>query len=179
MTRQRFFTLAAAASFGGTALAQQSHPESGLADAPVEPGQPWHVHDPARSHPAVVIPAAAPGMPPSDAVVLFDGSALARWHQPVGAGYFEVAPDTGGRYACQVRRLSTVAGVGFTRPGGRRPSRTRQWRRSAMRLSRPVFVTVAASNESQAPKERLLLQGHRRERNIRIRRPSGYDFQEA
>jgi len=43
------------------------------------PGQPYHVHDPSRSHPAVVTPAAQAGNAPSDAIVLFDGKDLSRW----------------------------------------------------------------------------------------------------
>jgi hypothetical protein len=79
--------------------------ELGYTDTPMLPGMPWHVHDPARPHPHVVTPGAAPGAPPSDAIVLFDGKDLAHWaHHGTGAnagkvldatwpvrdGYFEV-----------------------------------------------------------------------------------------
>lgn len=53
----------------------------GYSDTPVIPGQPWKVHDIARPRPAVVTPAARPGDPPSDAVVLFSGRDLSQWVQ--------------------------------------------------------------------------------------------------
>jgi hypothetical protein len=76
------------------------------------PGLPWHVHDPARPHPRAVTPAAEPGAPPSDAVVLFDGKDLSQWTSAklgktsytsseakapwkLGDGYFEVLPGSG------------------------------------------------------------------------------------
>lgn len=75
--------------------------DDGFTDTPMLPGLPWHVHDPARPHPAVVTPGATPGAAPSDAVVLFDGRDLSKWAQhgkgaelldpkwPVRTGYFE------------------------------------------------------------------------------------------
>jgi hypothetical protein len=92
-------------------VAQQTKlPDQGFTDTPILPGLKWHVHDPARPHPPLVTPAATPGAPPSDAVVLFDGKDLSKWEQegkgvdkgkmvaakwPVKNGYFEVGPDTG------------------------------------------------------------------------------------
>lgn len=79
----------------------------GFTDTPMLPGLPWHVHDPARPHPPVVTPGAAPGAPPSDAIVLFDGKDLSKWAQrgpntelldpkwPVRDGYFETGAKTG------------------------------------------------------------------------------------
>ena len=65
----------------------------------------WKVHDPQRPLPPVVTPGAENRLPPSDAVVLFDGSDLSAWKgtkrpgQPaewkVKDGYMEVVPDTG------------------------------------------------------------------------------------
>jgi 3-keto-disaccharide hydrolase len=55
--------------------------ELGYTDTPILPGQPWHVHDPARPHPPMVTPAAVPGGAPSDAIVLFDGKDLSKWAQ--------------------------------------------------------------------------------------------------
>jgi hypothetical protein len=86
------------------------NPDLGFVDTPMLPNLPWHVHDPARPHPPVVTPAAAPGGAPSDAIVLFDGSELSKWMQrgskdeilapkwPVRDGYFEVGPKTGNLY---------------------------------------------------------------------------------
>ena len=69
----------------------------------------WGVHDPNRPQPPVVTPGPAPSTPiapPSDAIVLFDGTSLAEWVSNDSAGgparwivrdgYFEVAPGTGG-----------------------------------------------------------------------------------
>lgn len=72
----------------------------GYTDTPILPNLPYHVHDAARPHPAVVTPAAQPGGAPSDAIVLFDGKDLSHWtptRQPwtVRDGYMEVAPNSG------------------------------------------------------------------------------------
>jgi hypothetical protein len=65
---------------------------------------PWRQHDLSRPRPPVVSSAAEPGAPPSDAVVLFDGTSLAAWRGNKGAeaarwvvrdGYMEAAPGTG------------------------------------------------------------------------------------
>jgi hypothetical protein len=65
----------------------------------------WQVHDPARPMAPVVTPGPAgpPVPPPSDAIVLFDGTNLEQWTdakgQPAGwkveNGYMEVVPKTG------------------------------------------------------------------------------------
>jgi len=82
----------------------------GYTDTPKIPGTDFHVHDPDRPQPRVVIPGSItdlpPATPPSDAQVLFDGSArLAenwvhvkdesplKWQ--VENGYMEVTPGTG------------------------------------------------------------------------------------
>ena len=71
----------------------------GFTDTPMLPGLPYHVHDPARPYAPVVTPAAQPGAPPSDAIVLFDGKDLSAWESgerwKVRNGFFEVAPGTG------------------------------------------------------------------------------------
>ena len=94
------------------AEAQTSPPQSrpgdlGFTDTPMLPGLPYRVHDVARPHPPVVTPGAAPGAPPSDAIVLFEGTSLAKWSHvdeqggvhdakwAVRDGYFEVVPKTG------------------------------------------------------------------------------------
>lgn len=83
----------------------------GFTDTPMLPGLPYHVHDPNRPHAKVVTPAAEPGGPPSDAIVLFDGKDLSQWtshHSDItkggaagpvewklGEGFVEVVPNTG------------------------------------------------------------------------------------
>ena len=60
-------------------------PNLGYTDTPMLPNLPWHVHDPARPQPPVVTPGTAPGAPPSDAIVLFDGKDLSHWgHRQAG-----------------------------------------------------------------------------------------------
>ena len=81
----------------------------GYQDTPILPGTNWHVHDGERPQPPVVDPATPstqdePGKPPSDAIVLFDGSDLSNWESKntggpaewtVENGYMEVVPGTG------------------------------------------------------------------------------------
>lgn len=88
-------------------------PTLGYTDTPRLPGQPWRVHDLLRPRPRTVEPGefGQPAGPPSDAVVLFDGSDLSQWcHRTVaengdvelyapqwtlGDGFFEVKPRSG------------------------------------------------------------------------------------
>ncbi|MFP4056221.1 MAG: DUF1080 domain-containing protein [Candidatus Brocadiia bacterium] len=80
----------------------------GYDDTPVIPGQKWKVHDSARPQPPVVEPPTPStqdqaGRPPSDAVVLFDGTDLEKWVAKDGGpapwkvedGYMEVEPKSG------------------------------------------------------------------------------------
>lgn len=95
--------------------AEPAHlPRLGSVDGPQLPGQPWRVHDLFRPQPPVVTPAdvdlTVP--PPSDALVLFDGTDLALWghrdgEQPglfiepqwkVENGYFQAAQGNGDLY---------------------------------------------------------------------------------
>lgn len=80
--------------------------ELGYTDTPLIPGQKWRVHDVDRPAPPRVAPGSAPGAPPSDAIVLFDGRDLSKWAQrqdgalveprwPVRDGYFETGAKTG------------------------------------------------------------------------------------
>lgn len=85
------------------------------------PGGRWRPHDPNRPHPAVVSPPtpstlAQAGRPPSDAIVLFDGTDLSHWQRvakgqsrgesgsstpawTVGDGYMEIVPKSGWLYS--------------------------------------------------------------------------------
>jgi hypothetical protein len=71
----------AAAAAAGLAAGEEAPRKFGYTDTPVLPGQRWRVHDLERPQPAEVTPAPpeAPARPPSDAVVLFDGTDLSKW----------------------------------------------------------------------------------------------------
>ena len=83
-----------------TKVPPRTERDDGFTDTPMLPGLPWHVHDPKRPHPPVVTPGNGPGMPPSDAKVLFNGKDLSQWAHRVDGklvdptwavrdGYFE------------------------------------------------------------------------------------------
>ena len=77
----------------------------GYDDTDFIPGQPWRVHDSRRPQPEIITPGANPGDPPSDAVVLFDGTDLTEWESAknpgqdagwkVESGYVEVVRGAG------------------------------------------------------------------------------------
>lgn len=89
-------------------------PNDGLGetDQPLIPGQPWRIRDLNRPKPTVVTPGGRAGEPPSDAVVLFNGTNLDQWTVGAGRGgapqagvptgwtirdgYVEVTPGVGG-----------------------------------------------------------------------------------
>jgi hypothetical protein len=92
---------------GWAAHAQQGQP-LGYQDTPLLPGGKWHVHDGLRPQPKVIDPSTAstqdaPGKPPSDAIVLFDGTDLSKWQRDNGQpatwkvenGYMEITPKGG------------------------------------------------------------------------------------
>lgn len=61
----------------------------GYTDTPLLPYGKWRVHDPDRPQPRVVTPGTCstqetPGRPPSDAIVLFDGTDLSKWRTQDG-----------------------------------------------------------------------------------------------
>jgi hypothetical protein len=89
-------------------MADAAKPNVGYDDTPFIAGSCWRVHDGKRPQPRVVAPGTAstpevPGLPPSDAIVLFDGRDLANWLDKNGAqaewkvenGYMEVVPGKG------------------------------------------------------------------------------------
>lgn len=94
-----FVTLVAGLIVPGNAHAKEEK------QTPMLPGQPWRVHDATRPLPRVVTPGAtfshgAP--PPSDAIVLFDGTDLSKWRGNNGPaawnvenGYMEVVKKAG------------------------------------------------------------------------------------
>ncbi|HIE52752.1 MAG TPA: DUF1080 domain-containing protein [Armatimonadetes bacterium] len=76
----------------------------GYDDTPFLPDSKYRVHDPNRPQPRVVTPGEKSGEPPSDAIVLFDGTDLSKWvsskdggeaQWKVENGYLEVVPGTG------------------------------------------------------------------------------------
>ena len=80
----------------------------GYDDTPFLPGDKWRVHDGERPQPVIVMPSTESsqeqaGQPPSDAVVLFDGTDLSNWEKLDGGDpewkvendYMEIVPKTG------------------------------------------------------------------------------------
>jgi hypothetical protein len=101
----RLLALLGASTLLLTPVVAQDSP-IGYTDTPIIPGQKWRVHDPDRPRPKVVTPAPTfshQAGAPSDAIVLFDGTDLAKWQHDNGRpaawkvenGYFEVVPKTG------------------------------------------------------------------------------------
>lgn len=64
--------------------------QEGYRDTPYLPGGEWRVHDADRPVPPVVTPGVA-GAPPSDALVLFDGTNLDAWAGDGGAARWKLA----------------------------------------------------------------------------------------
>jgi pimeloyl-ACP methyl ester carboxylesterase len=78
----------------------------GYSDGPRLPDSQWRVHDEKRPRPAIVTPAAAdqPGKPPSDAVVLFDGTDLKDW--------VSAKDGSSAKWKVQEGAMQVVAGTG-------------------------------------------------------------------
>ena len=68
-------------------------PNLGFTDTPFLPNSPWRVHDLSRPQPPVVEPGKTLGLPPSDAVVLFDGKNLSQWEREKGGAAIEGLED--------------------------------------------------------------------------------------
>lgn len=62
----------------------------GYDDTPIIPGTNWHVHDGNRPQPRVITPGESVGAPPSDAVILFDGTDLSKWAGRDGEAQWKV-----------------------------------------------------------------------------------------
>src|SRR3974377_2151391 len=65
---------------------------AGYTDTPYIPDTRWRVHDINRPHPRVVTPGSfstpeQPGRPPSDAIILFDGTDLSHWESAKDGGH--------------------------------------------------------------------------------------------
>lgn len=89
-------------------MTEQKPSPVGYDDTPFIPGSRYRVHDGTRPQPRVVTPGTAStpegaGQPPSDAIILFDGSGLSGWTTRTGEpapwkvehGYMEVVPKSG------------------------------------------------------------------------------------
>lgn len=76
---RRIAWAAALAVAATTACTGSAQDKPGYTDTPMLPDGKWRVHDPDRPYPQMVTPGGAPGAPPSDAVVLFDGTSLNAW----------------------------------------------------------------------------------------------------
>jgi hypothetical protein len=117
MNNRTFWTVLIAAYAMGTILlfqpagnAQSEH-RLGYDDTPYLPGGKWRVHDSKRPQPKKVRAGTcstqdAPGLPPSDAIILFDGKDLSQWRTANGGpagwkvqdGYAEIVPKSGDIY---------------------------------------------------------------------------------
>ena len=87
------------ASAGSLALLLAAHAADpkklGYDDTPLIPGTKWHVHDGARPQPKIVTPGSWNQEkriiePPSDAIVLFDGTDLSKWKSGNGEAKWKV-----------------------------------------------------------------------------------------
>ena len=89
----------------------------GYDDGPLIEGTPWRVHDSNRPQPRIVTPGtesseAKPAEPPSDAIILFDGTNLAGWQGAIWQGADSKVQD---RASDAVRRGVAAATCAATR----------------------------------------------------------------
>ena len=82
-------TLDARARQDKTDASAKTKPKVGYTDTPMLPTGKWRVHDGERPQPPIITPGTsstqdAPGRPPSDAIVLFDGTDLSKWESGGG-----------------------------------------------------------------------------------------------
>ncbi|MCY3023016.1 MAG: DUF1080 domain-containing protein [Planctomycetota bacterium] len=83
------FALIGAAVLSLASQANAEEKKVGHRDTPMLPGGKWHVHDSERPQPTAVTPGTfstqeTPGKPPSDAVVLFDGTDTSKFQSMKG-----------------------------------------------------------------------------------------------
>jgi len=100
------------AVFAAELMTASAADAAGYKDTPMLPGQPWHVHDPDRPLPRVVTPGATfshDAPPPSDAVVLFDGTDLSKWKSDKGEAAWKVVQDKPAQ--CQPRKAAPLHGA--------------------------------------------------------------------
>jgi hypothetical protein len=85
-----------------------------VAEAPAQTDPRWKSHDLDRPRPPVVTPAAqtAPVPPPSDAIVLFDGSNLKEWRSDEGGPTSWVIKDGGMQPPCTGEDITSVRTFG-------------------------------------------------------------------
>jgi len=94
------------------------------------PGGKWKPHDLNRPRPRVITPPGmstpeAPGQPPSDATVLFDGTDLSKWKQDKKKGAPESANDDA-KWKVENGYVEVVPGSGYMRTREQFPGDT-QW----------------------------------------------------
>lgn len=100
-----FTTLATVTKAAAAAPGTRRNPSNlqrmslGYQDTPIIPGSTYHVHDGERPQPKVVAPGSfssqeKAGTPPSDAVILFDGSSLSGWEANGGEAKWKIEGDS-------------------------------------------------------------------------------------
>lgn len=80
--KRRIFTSTLLSTLALAAAGVSNFAAEGYKDTPMQPNGKWHVHDPDRPHPPVVTPGkhfSEMADPPSDAVVLFNGTDFSKW----------------------------------------------------------------------------------------------------